>query len=554
MSAWNDATYGGRLDATSDYNMYFSMTGGTNRGFVFRQGTTPVAQIDASGNFFLNGTADGRDLAVDGAKLDTLTTKYDSDTIAIPTTVDNTIEIGTYVYSSGGGVVRISASVNDSGISISKQYTVPLGWTEGGNVWRTLIPTHETGPFSNQDFDLEIHNNAGTSTLRIRRTSGNTAGNVEVTLEADGIPDSYTPSSTTSTSAVTLVYPGTVIRQMDNVAHSHGNLQVYGYIYSNAAVDNLDASHYMYQSASDGWLRRKTLANAQVELFKGHPKSSATPSSGAVYVLRDLAAYSYTGGNVVGTCKIDLGRTWQSSMSTYTIRGQNYNSSESWEVVVTAYDHIASADYLYTRAKITGTPPFSTIRLGHDGTNCCILLGITSTSFSFPNIVFAEARCGYINKSNMVDTTQAITVISSETGITIKDTPTIEWVLTSLNSGVLPAPAANTEKQINNWQYTSAIYSHSAWNAGPTHTLVGDNATGFVYVRVRAHHTGSYNYNVQARLKHNGTVVVTSPTVNAWPGPAADGAWSAWTSVAVVAGSYFVGETYGYFGVGYRDI
>jgi len=40
---------------TSDFNMYFTMTAGTNRGFVFMTGTTPNAQIDASGNFWAKG-------------------------------------------------------------------------------------------------------------------------------------------------------------------------------------------------------------------------------------------------------------------------------------------------------------------------------------------------------------------------------------------------------------------------------------------------------------------------------------------------------------------
>lgn len=51
----------GKLDTSSDYNMYFDMAGGTNRGFVFRVGSgvttfAPVVQIDASGNIHMNGT------------------------------------------------------------------------------------------------------------------------------------------------------------------------------------------------------------------------------------------------------------------------------------------------------------------------------------------------------------------------------------------------------------------------------------------------------------------------------------------------------------------
>jgi hypothetical protein len=53
------ASQAGRLDATSDYNMYFQMNGGTNRGFVFRgngnASNGAVAQIDSTGNFYALG-------------------------------------------------------------------------------------------------------------------------------------------------------------------------------------------------------------------------------------------------------------------------------------------------------------------------------------------------------------------------------------------------------------------------------------------------------------------------------------------------------------------
>lgn len=58
MSSAANGTWGRRVngDTTSDYNMYFRMTGGTNRGFVFRNDTNNVAGIDASGNARFNGT------------------------------------------------------------------------------------------------------------------------------------------------------------------------------------------------------------------------------------------------------------------------------------------------------------------------------------------------------------------------------------------------------------------------------------------------------------------------------------------------------------------
>lgn len=52
MSSATDGTWGGRVggETTSDYNMYFRMDAGTNRGWNFKQNTTVVAGIDASGN------------------------------------------------------------------------------------------------------------------------------------------------------------------------------------------------------------------------------------------------------------------------------------------------------------------------------------------------------------------------------------------------------------------------------------------------------------------------------------------------------------------------
>ncbi|MEN2416402.1 tail fiber domain-containing protein [Flavobacterium mesophilum] len=51
MSDAGNGSYGGRIsgETSSDYNMYFSMAQGTNRGFVFRNGTTAIASINADG-------------------------------------------------------------------------------------------------------------------------------------------------------------------------------------------------------------------------------------------------------------------------------------------------------------------------------------------------------------------------------------------------------------------------------------------------------------------------------------------------------------------------
>lgn len=59
MSQSGDTTWGGKMDSNSDFNQYFRMSGGTNRGFVFLNDRTPVAQIDGSGNLYLKGNVTG---------------------------------------------------------------------------------------------------------------------------------------------------------------------------------------------------------------------------------------------------------------------------------------------------------------------------------------------------------------------------------------------------------------------------------------------------------------------------------------------------------------
>jgi len=55
MSSATDGTWGGRLDGQSDYNMYFRMTSGTKRGFVFLNNRSVKCHINGSGDLYLNG-------------------------------------------------------------------------------------------------------------------------------------------------------------------------------------------------------------------------------------------------------------------------------------------------------------------------------------------------------------------------------------------------------------------------------------------------------------------------------------------------------------------
>lgn len=60
MSIYSDATWGSQIAATNEYNMYFRMGAGANRGFVWQNYTSSVlttaAHLTGGGDFYLNGS------------------------------------------------------------------------------------------------------------------------------------------------------------------------------------------------------------------------------------------------------------------------------------------------------------------------------------------------------------------------------------------------------------------------------------------------------------------------------------------------------------------
>jgi hypothetical protein len=120
----------------------------------------------------------------------------------VPTTVADTIEIGSVGIANGAHNVRLSVTVSSGGFSVAKTYTVPVGYGLGGSTWYALVPTADSGAFSGNDFAVDIMNVANNATFRIRRTAGSTAGSANVRVETSGLTnDTFSESSTTSTGA-----------------------------------------------------------------------------------------------------------------------------------------------------------------------------------------------------------------------------------------------------------------------------------------------------------------------------------------------------------------
>jgi hypothetical protein len=149
-----------------------------------------------------------------------------------------------------------------------------------------------------------------------------------------------------------------------------------------------------------------------------------TYDGGTLYRYENLATYSASNG-VTGAMKVTLPRSWSNTMMSVTIKGYNYSGIGSWEVVVGGYNYTGSGGSWYNEsATITGSAPFSQVRLGHEGSNCVILLGDVTTTWSYPKAQVVEMIAGHQNYSSGWGSGWSIGMTTNIGGITISGNPT----------------------------------------------------------------------------------------------------------------------------------
>lgn len=140
---------------------------------------------------------------------------------------------------------------------------------------------------------------------------------------------------------------------------------------------------------------------------------------------QNVASYDTSTSAVTGTLKITLPKSWSNTMMNMKIRGYDYYSTTGgWELMLGGYNAVSGTAWKYCSAVLLGSSPFTSVRFGHDGTNCCILLGITTTSWRYIRLVIEQLMAGYGNYFGW-DSGYSFTFITDETGITVSGTPTI---------------------------------------------------------------------------------------------------------------------------------
>ncbi len=134
----------------------------------------------------------------------------------LPLQVNGTVDIGTFTFETGTGTLEITVNAASSGYSVSKQYFIPMRFNQPPiNTWLKVLPSVDTGPHSNNDFDLDISVNTTTAALRLRTTStdGTHAGTARIAIKSTGLETVVNSTTTAIVTAPTQSFSGNAINQ-----------------------------------------------------------------------------------------------------------------------------------------------------------------------------------------------------------------------------------------------------------------------------------------------------------------------------------------------------
>lgn len=120
--------------------------------------------------------------------------------------------------------------------------------------------------------------------------------------------------------------------------------------------------------------------------------------------------------SVTGTIKIRLPVTWTNTMGVYKIMLYEYNGRGSSEITVSFYNYSSSESYHSYSYQVNGGFE-GAVRIAHDGSKCCILLGDTSYTWNYPKVYVHQIFGGQNISANYFDTNFNISIITSEAGL-----------------------------------------------------------------------------------------------------------------------------------------
>lgn len=111
------------------------------------------------------------------------------------------------------------------------------------------------------------------------------------------------------------------------------------------------------------------------------------------------AHFATSVGTITGAIKITLPTSWTSTMLRFTVKVFEYSTGESFDIVCAGYNYNGGY-WVNTTAYILGDPHINrnfNVRFGHDGSKCCVYIGETGSTWSYPQVAVTEFYAGFSN-------------------------------------------------------------------------------------------------------------------------------------------------------------
>jgi hypothetical protein len=118
-----------------------------------------------------------------------------------------------------------------------------------------------------------------------------------------------------------------------------------------------------------------------------------------VVVLNSPGGARYSANAVaVGAIVVTLPQSWSNDMMKFDVDVFDYAIGGSFTAKVAGYNYAGTSAWLRYSAQIIGNiAGDNRVRLGHDGTNCVVVIGETGTNWEYPVIAVKNFQLGYAN-------------------------------------------------------------------------------------------------------------------------------------------------------------
>lgn len=203
-----------------------------------------------------------------------------------------------------------------------------------------------------------------------------------------------------------------------------------------------------YIGISGGATGSKTSFNGTYDITIPVTKIDPSKSyyeNGKLLIKKVVTQYITDVNDNVGIIKITLPTGWSATMMGIEIDVYQYSSNIGYsKILVGGYNYNGSSAWINTSVSILGSYDYK-VRLGYDGSKCCILLGTTTYNWHYPKVVVRNVMSGYTGYMAL-NGDWSTSLITTESGLSSIAEPIINNNMTVGTSRSCSGNAATASK------------------------------------------------------------------------------------------------------------